>query len=191
MQRTVNAIVLAAALATPWLAHAQQATPATNYVKLSAGQSDASIDFWGDDTDTVASLAVGAQVSNNIDVEFGYSHFGKAKYADVGAVGNTLTARSEAFYLAAVGKYAVHPAFSIFGKLGAAYHWSNRRGVRDGTAFNTDDDRVGPLIGLGVSWQFTPNWAADVDYTYFNRTSKVAGEASDIGVWTLGLKYLW
>ena len=60
MQRTVNAIVLAAALATPWLAHAQEAAPATNYVKLSAGQSDASIDFWGDDTDTVAPLAVGA-----------------------------------------------------------------------------------------------------------------------------------
>ena len=31
-----------------------QAAPATNYVKLSAGQSDANIDFWGDDTDTVA-----------------------------------------------------------------------------------------------------------------------------------------
>jgi opacity protein-like surface antigen len=190
MQRSVIAIGLAVALAAPWTAQAQS-TPATSYVKLSAGQSDASIDFWGNDTDTAAALAVGSQISTNIDAELGYVHFGKARYADVGAVGNTLSAQSEAAYIAAVGKYSVHPAVSIFGKLGVAYHWSNRRGVRDGTAFDTNDDRFGPLIGVGASWQFTPNWAADVDYTYFNRNAKVAGETSDVDIWTVGLRYLW
>ena len=82
-------------------------------------------------------------------------------------------------------------ALSVYGKLGVAYNWTNRSGVRSGTAFDTDDDRFGPLIGLGVSWRFTPNWAADVDYTYFDRTSKVAGERSNIDIWTVGLKYLW
>ena len=43
----------------------------------------------------------------------------------------------------------------------------------------------------GLTWRFTPNWAADVDYTYFDHTSKVAGERSDIDIWTVGLKYLW
>lgn len=191
MQRSVIAIALATGLAAPWLACAQQSAAPTNYVKLSVGQSDTEIDFWGGDTDTVVGFAVGSQVSSNIDVELGYSHFGTAKYADVGAVGNTLKARTEALYLAAVGKYAMQPAVSIYGKLGLAYHWSDRRGVRNGAAFDANDDRLGPLVGIGASWQFTPSWAADAEYTYFNRTSKLAGEVADIGVWTVGLRYVW
>jgi len=190
MQRSMIAIGLAAFLAAPGLVQAQNVSP-SSYVKLSTGQSSAKIDFWGSDTDTASGLAVGAQVSNNIDAELGYIHFGKAKYTDVGVVGNSLTARSEAAYLAAVGRYSLLEALSVYGKLGVAYNWTNRSGVRSGTAFDTDDDRFGPLIGLGVSWRFTPNWAADVDYTYFDRTSKVAGERSNIDIWTVGLKYLW
>lgn len=192
MQRSVITIALAALLAAPGLVLAQaQNVPASSYVKLSTGQSSARIDFWGSDTDTPIALAAGAQVANNIDAEIGYIHFGKAKYADVGAVGNTLTARSEAAYVAAVGRYALQEALALYGKLGIAYNWSNRRGVRDSAAFDTNDDRFGPLIGLGLSWRFTPNWAADIDYTYFDRTSKVAGERSNIDIWTVGLKYLW
>ena len=192
MQRSVIAIGLAAFLAVPALAQAQvQNVPPSSYVKLSAGESSAKIDFWGTDTDTAYGLAAGAQVSSNIDAELGYIHFGKAKYTDVGVVGNSLTARSEAAYLAAVGRYSLLEALSVYGKLGVAYNWSNRSGVRSGTAFDTNDDRFGPLIGLGVSWRFTPNWAADVDYTYFDRTSNVAGERSNIDIWTVGLKYLW
>lgn len=192
MQRSVIAIGLAAVMVAPGLVQAQvQSTSPNSYVKLSAGQSSASIDFWGSDTDTATALAVGAQVSSNIDAELGYIHFGKAKYSDVGVVGNSLSARSESAYLAAVGRYPLREEFSLYGKLGVAYHWSNHTGVRDGAAFDVNDDRFGPLIGLGVSWRFAPNWAADIDYTYFSRTSKVAGEISDIDIWTLGLKYLW
>lgn len=192
MQKSAIAIGVAALLAAPGLVQAQaQNAPPSTYVKLSTGQSSASIDFWGRDNDSASALALGTQLSTNIDAELGYIHFGKAKYTDVGVVGNSLTARSESAYVAAVGRYSLLEALSLQGKLGVAYHWSNRSGVRDSTAFNTDDDRFGPLIGLGLSWRFTPNWAADVDYTYFYRTSKVAGEASDIDTWTVGLKYLW
>lgn len=192
MQRSVIALGLAASLVAPALVQAQaQSAPPSSYIKLSTGQSSASIDFWGKDTDTASALAVGAQLSANIDAEIGYVHFGKAKYTDVGVVGNSLTARAESAYIAAVGRYSLLEALSLYGKLGAAYHWGNRRGVRGGTTFDTNDDRFGPLIGLGLSWRFSPNWAADVDYTYFDRNSKVAGERSDIDIWTIGLKYLW
>ena len=66
MQRSMIAIGLAALLAAPGLVQAQNVSP-SSYVKLSAGESSASTDFWGKDTDTTYGLAAGAQVSNNID----------------------------------------------------------------------------------------------------------------------------
>lgn len=186
MKRSRIAIWLAALLAAP-LVQAQTAPPST-YVKLGGGQARTDADFWGKDSDTAALIAAGAQVSSNMDVELGYIHLGKAKYA---FAGNSMTARSESVYLAAVGRSSLRDGFSLYGKLGAAYNWTNWRGVRDAAAFDTDDRRFGPMVGIGATWQFMPNWAADLEYAYFSRTRKVAGEATDVDLWTIGLKYLW
>jgi OOP family OmpA-OmpF porin len=150
---------------------------------------DCSIDTWGKDNDTAASLAYGVQVNPNFDVEVGYINFGKAKYAP--SVGNTLNARSESVFLAAVGKYPLQDGFSLYGKLGASYHWNKWNGTLATVPFNNTDDRLAPMVGVGASWQFMPNWAADVEYAYFNEAAKDQGRKANIDMWTVGVKYLW
>lgn len=190
MQRSLVAALLASLLAVPFVAHAQGAST-SSYVKLGVGQARADIDFWGKDTQTAGSLAYGFQLNPNFDLEAGYIHFGKARYADVGAVGNQLSARSESVYVAAVGKIPVHAMFDLYGKLGASYHWNKWRGVEGGVAFSDDDNRLAPMAGVGVSWKFMPNWAADLDYAYFHDVGKSGGRTAKIDLWTVGVKYLW
>ncbi len=188
MQRSLMAASLAVLLAAPLAVQAQ--SPATSsYVKLGVGQARADIDVWGKDTDTAASLAYGVQVNPNFDVEVGYINFGKARFAPAGT--DTLSARSESVFLAAVGKYPIQDGFSVYGKLGASYHWNKWTGSLGGTAFSSSDDRLAPMVGVGASWQFMPNWAADLEYAYFNEVGKDQGRKANVDMWTVGLKYLW
>ncbi len=188
MQRSLITASLAVLLAAPLAAQAQSPSPA-NYVKLGVGQARADIDTWGKDTDTAASLAYGVQVHPNIDVEVGYINFGKANYAP--SVGNALSARSESAYVAAVGKYPFQDGFSVYGKLGASYHWNKWKGAIATVPFSSSDDRLAPMVGVGASWKFMPNWAADLEYAYFNRVAKDQSVKANIDMWTVGIKYLW
>ena len=185
MQRSLIGASLALMLAAPLAVHAQS-TSTSSYVKLGVGQARADIDTWGHDTDTAASLAYGVQVNPNFDVEVGYINFGKANYKN--SLGNTLSARSESAYLAAVGKYPFQDGFSVYGKLGASYHWNKWTASVGG---ETSDDRLAPMVGIGASWQFNPNWAADLEYAYFNEVGKSQGLKGNIDLWTVGIKYLW
>ena len=47
------------------------------------------------------------------------------------------------------------------------------------------------MVGIGASWQFMPNWAADIEYAYFNEVGKDRGVKANLDMWTVGLKYLW
>lgn len=188
MQRSLIAAALAAGLIVPWTVQAQS-VPAASYVKLGVGQARADIDVWGKDTDTAASLAYGVQVNPNFDMEIGYINFGKAIYAP--SVGESLRARSQSAYIAAVGKYPLPQGFSVYGKLGASYHWNKWSGETSSTPFDDTDRRLSPMVGIGASWQFMQNWAADLDYAYFNTAGKGQGREADIDLWTVGVRYLW
>jgi OOP family OmpA-OmpF porin len=185
MQRSLIAASLAVLLAAPFAA---QAESTTSYVKLGVGEAGGDIDFWGKDSATAASLAYGMQINPNFDVEAGYINFGTAKYAP--SAGNTLSARSESIFVAAVGKYPIQDGFSVYGKLGASYHWNKWSGTSPG-AFNSSDNRLAPMFGIGATWQFMPNWAADLEYAYFNEVGKAEGRKANLDLWTVGVKYLW
>ncbi len=188
MQRSLIATALAVAFVAPLAVQAQSA-PASSYVKLGVGQARADIDFWGKDTDTAASLSYGVQVNPNFDMEIGYINFGKGNYAP--SVGNSLRARSQSAYIAAIGKYPFPQGFSVYGKLGASYHWNKWSGLSSTVAFDDTDRRLAPMVGIGASWQFMPNWAADLDYAYFNTAGKGQGREANIDLWTVGIRYLW
>jgi OOP family OmpA-OmpF porin len=188
MQRSLIAASLAVLLAAP-LAALAQSTSTSSYVKLGFGEARADIDFWGKDSATAASLAYGMQINPNFDVEAGYINFGTGNYAP--SAGNTLSARSESIFVAAVGKFPIQNGFSVYGKLGASYHWNKWTGTSSGTAFNNSDERLAPMFGIGASWQFMQNWAADLEYAYFNDAGKDQGRKANIDMWTVGIKYLW
>lgn len=188
MQRSLMAASLAALLAAPFAVQAES-TSASSYVKLGVGEARGDIDFWGKDSATAFSLAYGMPINPNFDVEAGYINFGKGNYAP--SVGNTLSARSESIFIAAVGKYPIQDGFSVYGKLGASYHWNKWSGTSVGVPFNRSDDRLAPMFGIGATWQFMPNWAADLEYAYFNDVGKDQGRKANLDLWTVGIKYLW
>lgn len=178
--------LLAVLLSLPLLASAQQAPQ--SYLKLAVGNARSDIDAWGRENDTAVSLAYGVRFQPNLDVEVGYINFGKSRYRG-GA--DTLTAKSEALFVAAVGRYPLQQALSVYGKLGASYHWNEWSGSVGGISYSDDDDRLAPMVGIGLSWEFMPKWAADVDYTYFNDAGKSGGRSANIDLLSVGVKYLF
>lgn len=175
-----------ALLSLPMLAAAEQ-TP-QNYMKFAVGIARSDIDVWGRESDTAVSLAYGTTLQPNFDLELGYINFGKANYR--GAT-DTLSAKSQAVFAAVVGHYPVQPAFSVYGKLGAAYHWNKWSGTVAGVRYNDDDNRLAPMIGVGLSWKFMPDWSADIDYSYFNNAAKSGSRSANLDLLTVGVKYLF
>ncbi len=180
------AVAWAALLSLPSISAAQQSPP--NYVKFAVGSARSDIDVWGNENDTAASLAYGVRVHPNLDVEIGYTNFGKANYR-TGV--DTLNAKSQAVFAAVVGRYSPQQAFSLYGKLGASYHWNKWSGSLGGVRFNNDDNRLAPLIGVGVSWQFMPEWSADLDYTHFNKVGKDGNRSANLDLVTVGVRYMF
>ncbi len=178
--------LLVASLSLPLLASAQQAPH--SYLKLTVGKARSDIEGWGREKDTAAALAYGVRFHPNLDLEVGYINFGKSRYRS-GA--DKLSAKSEALFVAAVGRYPLQQAFSVHGKLGASYHWNDWSGSVGGVSYSDDDSRLAPMVGIGLSWEFMPNWAADADYTYFNDAGKSGGRSANIDLLTVGVKYFF
>ncbi len=180
------AAALAATVSLPSVATAQQTPP--SYVKLAVGNARSDIDEWGNENDAAASLAYGMRFHPNFDAEVGYLNFGKAHYRS-GV--DTLNAKSQALFAAVIGRYPLQQQFSVYGKIGVSYHWNEWSGSVAGVRYNDDDKRLAPLIGVGLSWQFMPEWSADLDYAHFNNVGKSSGRSANIDLVTVGVKYLF
>lgn len=186
MRRRLFAGLLVMPLSLPLLAGAQDA-PAS-YLKVGVGNARSDIDGWGRENDTAGALAYGVRFHPNVDVEVGYINFGKSRYTG-GA--DTLTAKSESLYLAAIGRMPFQRGLSAFAKLGASYHWNEWSGTVAGLGYSADDDRLAPMAGIGLSWQFMPNMAADIDYSHFNKAGKSEGRSADIDMLSVNVKFLF
>lgn len=186
MHRPLFAVLLAMLLALPLLASAQGAPQ--SYAKLGIGNARSDIDAWGRENDTAFSLAYGVRIHPNLDVEVGYMNFGKAHYR--GAI-DTLNAKSQSVFAAVIGRYPLPQAFSVYGKLGASYHWNKWSGTVGGVSYSDDDKRLAPLVGVGVSWEFMQHWAADLDYIYIHNAGKNGGRSANIDFMSVGVKYLF
>ncbi len=178
------AALLFAVLAVPLAA---QADTDKSYVKLSAGDMRTDIDNVGKESATAVSLAYGMPMSEMFDVEVGYINFGTAKYQ--GLPGYSLEAKSESVYLAVVGKLPLASGFSAFGKLGASYHRNKLTYTMAGVPGADKDNRLAPLLGIGMSYQLTDALAADLEFTHFNRVGSENGSDADINLVALGLRY--
>lgn len=84
--------------------------------------------------------------------------------------------------------YPMQYGFSVFGKLGAAYvHQDvyNQTYVSVPPSVNTNSNRLLPLVGIGTSFNFTKNIAAELSYTYLPGVSPI-GRIAMLGI---GLSY--
>ena len=183
MKKIASIIALATTtLATPFLAYAEG-----TYVKASIGRSNYKIDGGGNEHATGASLGLGYVIDKNWDAEIGYNNFGKIKYSDPSESGSLKT---QTIYAAGIGKLPITEAFSAFGKAGVAFNYS--KASIDGTPYRSSKTNTALLLGAGLSYQFTKELAATLDYTYYGKGKVAFGsETGDFKIdqVSAGLKY--
>lgn len=179
----VVAVALGIALVMPFTAQAEG-----TYVKLGVGQSKYS-DFTAEGATfselkpTGLQIGVGVSLDKTWDVEAGYIHFGKETgTASFLGLDEPYTLQTQSLYVAGIGNYVVADAFSIFGKLGISVNRSKIEGDGD----STSDTKTKPLIGAGLSYQFTKEIAGLIDYTYFG---KVSDADFKLSLLSAGLRY--
>ena len=187
MKKSLSAALLAAALCSPWVAHAQE-----SYVKFGVGQGHYSAR--GADADqTGASLAFGQTLTENLGYEIGYTNFGNwSGSMTAGTQTTSVSIRSQAVYAAVVGNLPLNESFSLFGKLGASVNYTKGKVSLTDTAApennfrdSGSDTKVQPTIGVGAAYHFNKQLAATVEYQHFG---KVEGDLK-LSAWTIGVKY--
>lgn len=161
----------------------------------------------GKDTGLAGRLFAGYQFDTNWAGEMGWSKFStmNTKASATGIDnnnGNAINAsakgsiKTDAVDLVAKGIYPLQNNVSIYGKAGAAYVMSRAHasasvsepiGTVSGSGSKTEH-KIYPTFGVGASYDFTSNVAADLSY---NRIQKV-GSSSNIGstdLVSVGLTY--
>jgi OOP family OmpA-OmpF porin len=186
-------IILAAAVAASSnLALAAQPAPVTPfYVSVNAGSAKQEVTLDGYDgsgsaSDTAFQIAGGYRVAPNIDVEVGYTNFGKAE----GSEGNSsVSMKPQALHVAVAGTWRLTREFSFTGKLGVA-HVRTKLDAAVGSMSGSDTDSRNTLLaGVGVRYAFTPNVAVTADYQHFGKVLSYNGINSKAHVITAGVRF--
>lgn len=183
MKKIVSIIALASAtLATPFIAHAEG-----SYVKASIGRSHY-IDVGrhaDNEYQNGGSIGLGYIINKNWDAEIGYTHFGTVKSIDLVP---QRSLKTQTVYAAVIGKLPITDSFSVFGKTGVASNYSKLS--FEGSSQEYSKTITELLLGAGLSYQFTKELAATLDYTHYG-TAKTADNAAEFKLdqVSLGLKY--
>jgi opacity protein-like surface antigen len=122
-------------------------------------------------------------------IEAGYSNltlsrYFKADYQGSGALsGTTLNGKyyASAWWVGLVGTVPlpVHPALAFYGKAGAAYTRARFEVTSTGIPYGSTakSNKWTPLLAVGAQYDFTPAWAARLEYESYGRI----GDANTTG----------
>ena len=200
MNRMVALIAGCLLSAASIAAHAQPAGPQLKmdsgfYIGAGVGRSEArefcSIGGACDAKDMSWNLFAGYQFNRYFAVEGGYVDFGEATTSGfVGGLPTTVTAKTTAVELLAVGLLPITDNFAAYAKLGFFRYDSD--GEATGGIVATSNGKGTELtFGLGAQYGFGRNFAARVEWQrYLDVGSRILGlERADIGVVRLGARY--
>ena len=183
MKKIASIIVLVSAvLATPLITHADG-----TYIKASIGRSHYLEigDHADNENPNGGSIGLGYIVNKNWDAEIGTTHFGTVKSIDLFP---QRSLKAQTIYVAAIGKLPITDTFSVFGKAGVAFNYSKLS--FEGISQEYSKTLTELLLGAGLSYQFTKQLAATLDYTHYG-IAKTADNAAEFKLdqVSLGLKY--
>jgi opacity protein-like surface antigen len=161
----------------------------------------------GHDSGLAGRLFAGYQINSNWAGELGWTKFSnmntKASSTALDKnTGNTVSSsasgsiKTDAIDLVAKGIYPVQNNVNVYGKLGVAYLMSRANASASVTeagstvsgSGSNNEHKFYPTFGVGASYEFTQNVAADLSY---NRIQKVGGSKSmaSTDLVSLGLIY--
>lgn len=140
-------------------------------------------------------LGVGYQFNPNLAVELGYLQLAK-QVGTVNASGftpGTETLKQNAIDIAAKGIIPITDKFNAYGKLGVAYLTSTItsrfEGIKDNQneAFGIAKHKLAPEVGVGVSYNITPNVFVDTSLTHIQPMGK--NKPGNVDFAALGIGY--
>lgn len=185
MKKNLLAALLGVALLSSAAAQAED-----TYVSVGAGRSEYKLD--GDsENKTAISLAFGQSLGENWGYELGYLNFGSLPMSgdDEGVIFSDKL-RVQSVYAAAVGTLPISEAFSLFAKAGLSLNYAKVKGTatENGESFGykDSDTKVGPMLGVGLAYNFTKQVAAMAEYRYFHEVIDGGVKASAL---TAGIRY--
>ncbi len=134
-------------------------------------------------------LAGGYQFNQNLAVEVGYLRFSNIDFSGVGGVpGQDISLQEKALDFMAKPILPLSANFNIYAKLGLAYFKANGSAVVNGVSYLGYSDSWDPAMGLGLSYDITPNILLDLAWT---RLQSVGGNNSipSADFYSVGLAY--
>ncbi len=151
-------------------------------------------------TDTAWKLYGGYNFTPNWGVEIGYNDFGNrySLHGNIGASPFTVNdVKADNWYLAGTGTLPLGSNFALFAKLGwARNHSDGGSACVAGACLSVgSENRSEVMYGIGASYSFTKNWAAQLEYEDYGKMSNddfwgTGGSGSIKGTaWTLSAKY--
>jgi OOP family OmpA-OmpF porin len=146
-------------------------------------------------TDTAYKLYGGYNYNQNWGVELGYNDLGSG-YSMRGTAGGLPVSvtgmKVDNWYVAATGTLPVTTEFSVFGKLGwVDNHIDGGSVCVLGTCASVGSgNRSQVMYGVGVSYAFSKNWAARLEYEDFGKVTEddSLGEIKATA-WNLSVRY--
>ncbi len=179
MQKSLFAALLGMSLVVPLAAHAEG-----SYVGIHVGDSKYEMDG-ADESKTLVAISYGMPITPSVDLEAAYIRHGKLSNTDP-VSGDSARFETQSLYLAGVGKLPITAELSAFGKAGLAAHYSDASVTFGGTTVSDSETKVGPMLGIGLSYQFTKEISGVVEYQYFD---KVIDDGPKVSTWSLGARY--
>lgn len=130
---------------------------------------------------------LGGNFNQYAGMEGGLTYYSSASYSTPGFTNNIRT-RAESFDIEGKGMLPLMTSgFTLFGKLGLAYLNTKTSGSIDGESISkTTSSSVRPVIGVGVSYDMTQHWVADLSYMRIQYKSSAVNNPSLIA---LGISY--
>ena len=155
------------------------------YVGLNVGQSKYDLrsgtgGFGFDDNDTGFKIYTGGYFHPNLGVEIGYLNMGSADRIG----GRT---KAQGVNLSLIGRAPLSEQFDVFGKVGTTYGRTRTNGFQGFDVATGKDDGFGLSYGLGVRWNFTPQWSAVLEWE--RHRFHFADGRNDVDLTSVGVQY--